>query len=94
MRRPWFILALLLGAFTSGQAQLVLDRSGGFANNGKVPSDSQSWYDIRTLDGASGTIARVELRIHLTEDPEEGNNGDLYAYLSHGGQLVVLLNRV
>lgn len=88
------ILALFLSALVGAQAQLVLDWSSGFAGDGKVPSDGQSWHDTRTLDGISGTVVKVEVRIHLTEDLEEGNNGDLYAYLAHGGQLVVLINRV
>lgn len=88
------ILALFLGALVGAQAQLVLNWDSGFASDGKVPSDGQSWQDTRTLDGIAGTVVKVEVRIHLTEDLEEGNNGDLYAYLWHGGQMVVLLNRV
>jgi len=94
MKPAWFILALFLCGSSSVQAQLVLDWNSGFADGGIVHSDVQSWHDTRTLGGISGPVVKVEVRIHLTEDLQEGNNGDLYAYLSHGGQLVVLLNRV
>jgi len=94
MKRPWLILALVFAAATGGQAQLVLDWSSGFAQDGQVPSDGQGWYDVRTLEGVPGTVVRLEVRVHLFEELEEGNNGDLYAYLSHRGTLVVLLNRV
>lgn len=94
MKAESSILALFLGALVGAQAQSVFNWSSGFANDGKVPSDGESWYDKRTLDSIPGIVVGVEVRIHLTEDLEEGNNGDLYAYLSHGGQTLVLLNRV
>jgi subtilisin-like proprotein convertase family protein len=47
---------------------------------------------ISSTATASG-LGSVINSVTLTLDVSGGNNGDLYAYLSYGGQLVTLLNR-
>lgn len=59
-----------------------------------VGTSSQELKMFGTLTGLPGTVLAAEVRLNLIEDHDEGNNGDLYACLSHGGQLIVLLNRV
>ncbi len=93
MKTNWLLLALTLGSLLPGRAA-VYDWDSGFANNGLIPGDGASWSDTRSLSGLDGTIGSLEVRLHLTENPAERNNGDLYAYLTHGDTIVVLLNRV
>ena len=60
-------------------------------NGGVVPDGSAvPWSDTRQVSGINGLIQKVALRLSL----EDGYNGDLYAYISHGGKKVPLLNRV
>jgi hypothetical protein len=65
--------------------------TGGFANSGNVPDgNTAGWFDTRTLSGVAQTsITDVSVTLNITG----GFNGDLYAYLSHDGVLVPLLNR-
>lgn len=71
---------------------LVSEFNGGFEAGGVVPDgEFVPWSDSRVVAGASGQgILDVSVRIEISG----GYNGDLYAYLSHGGVLVPLLNRV
>jgi subtilisin-like proprotein convertase family protein len=63
----------------------------GFANSGLVPDgNATGWADSRTVQGLSGQVSDVTVRLTFSG----GYNGDLYAYLSHDGVLVPLLNRV
>lgn len=48
------------------------------------------WSDTRTLSGVWGFITDVNVTLNISG----GFNGDLYVYLSHGGQTALLLNRV
>jgi len=48
------------------------------------------WSTTMTVSGADSRITDVNVRLNITG----GYNGDLYAYLSYGGALVPLLNRV
>lgn len=88
------ILTLAIGAMVGSQAQVLLHWNSDFANDGRVPSDGHSWHDARTLQGLSGLIQNIQVHLQLSEEYYEGNNGDLFAFLSHDGQMVVLLNRV
>lgn len=61
------------------------------AQSGQVPDNSTVGF--ATTANASGyqpTITAVSVTLNITG----GFNGDLYAYLSHGGVLLPLLNRV
>ncbi len=66
--------------------------TSGFLNNGRVPDGNVAgWNDTRLFPGVvPGDISEVSVSLDLTG----GFNGDLYAYLSHDGVLVPLLNRV
>jgi len=95
MKPQFTLLALLGAALVNAPAAIVTyDWNNGFADSGLVPGDGSGWWDIRTPSGLTGTIVGLQIRLNLTENPIEENNGDLYAYLSHGSTLVVLLNRV
>lgn len=62
-----------------------------FLNNGVVPDgNATGWSDTRSLSGLAASISSVAVTLNVSS----GNNGDLYAYLSHNGVLVPLLNRV
>ena len=78
----------------AGAAIFSTDWNSGFTAGGVIPTDGNGWWDTRSISGLSGTIVSVAVRLHLVEALPEGNNSDLYAYLSHGGQTVILLNRV
>src|SRR5439155_26347122 len=66
--------------------------NSGFANGGNITdADPTGWSDSRTLSGiADCNIINVQVKLNISR----GCNGDLYGYLSHGGVLVPLLNRV
>ncbi|MCZ7638525.1 MAG: hypothetical protein M5U12_22225 [Verrucomicrobia bacterium] len=49
------------------------------------------WSDTRTLSGLPATGL---LDVNVVLSVVGGYNGDLYAYLAHGGGFTVLLNRV
>jgi subtilisin-like proprotein convertase family protein len=64
---------------------------GSFANGGLIPDGSAV--------GSSATVSVSGLQNYITDisvtlNISGGYNGDLYAYLSYGGVLVPLLNRV
>jgi hypothetical protein len=66
--------------------------NSGFANSGNIPDGNPTgWSDTRTLSGINDfAITDVSVKLNISG----GFNGDLYGYLSHGGVLVPLLNRV
>jgi subtilisin-like proprotein convertase family protein len=67
--------------------------SGPFANGGVVPdANINGWQDTHTIGAfeAGQTILDLNVTLQLSG----GFNGDLYAYLSHDGVNVVLLNRI
>ena len=86
---------LLLGTALAARGALYLEGpwNSGFANGGIIPdgNPSGSW-DTRTVSDipADLTIGTVTVTFTITG----GWNGDLYGYLSHGGVLIPLLNRV
>lgn len=66
--------------------------SSGFQNGGVIPNGSMDGLvDSRTISGISPTLISD---IQITLNISGGYNGDLYAYLTHGTETVVLLNRV
>src|SRR5439155_13228459 len=66
--------------------------NSGFANSGNIPDGNPTgWSDSRTVSGITDfAITDVQVKLNISG----GYNGDLYGYLSHGGVLVPLLNRV
>jgi hypothetical protein len=95
MKRILMVLALSAGCLSpAGAAIYSTNWSSGFTAGGVIPSDGNGWWDTQPIAGLSGTLVSVAVRLHLVEALPEGNNSDLFAYLSHGGQTVILLNRV
>jgi subtilisin-like proprotein convertase family protein len=83
-------LAVLLLACATAQAGLITYDSG-FQNGGVIPdANPTGWSDTRTVSDPGSVINNVSVIINVSG----GYNGDLYAYLSHNGTLVTLLNRV
>ena len=66
--------------------------TGPFANGGVIPDGNPvGLSDSQTLSGMTGlSISDISVSLNISG----GYNGDLYAYLSHDGVLVPLLNRV
>ena len=63
----------------------------GFANGGVIPDGNVAgWSDTRIQSGLQSQITSVSVILNITG----GYNGDLYGYLSHGGALIPLINRV
>jgi hypothetical protein len=76
---------------------LTLTTHGGiisystFANSGYIPDGNAAGsYGTATASGYLPSISDVSVSLNISG----GYNGDLYAYLSYGGVLVPLLNRV
>ncbi len=56
-----------------------------------IPDGNLSgWSDLHTFSGIPAVIESVTVSLNICG----GYNGDLYAYLSHEGALLPLLNRV
>lgn len=51
-------------------------------------------FNVQTVDLGAGSSSFKVVSVSVTLNLDGGFNGDLYAYLSHGGQKAVLLNRV
>ena len=82
---------LLCSRLTSNSALYTETFNSGFANNGIIPDGSTTgWSDTRTLVIADNSITSIAVTLNVLG----GFNGDLYAYISHNGVLVPLLNRV
>jgi len=65
--------------------------NSGFANGGVIPDGNVTgWSDTRTQSGLGSVITDVTVKLNITG----GYNGDLYGYLSYGGSLIPLINRV
>ena len=73
---------------------LVLTAQGGIIyspTGGTIPDGNPTgWASTATVDGELPTVWDVTVTLKISG----GYNGDLYAYLSYGGALVPLLNRV
>src|SRR6266478_6370667 len=89
-RRAFFCL-LVCACVTSNAALYIEAFNSGFANNGNIPDGSVTgWSDTRTLAIGDNSITSISVKLNVSG----GFNGDLYAYISHNGVLVPLLNRV
>ncbi len=63
--------------------------------NAAIPDGNLSgWADTRELSGLPESIQSVTVTLDLQGTDAGAFNGDFYAYLSHGGGIAVLLNRV
>ena len=86
------ILAIL-GLYSAAQAAVFTEAyNSGFANNGDILDGTiLGWSDTRSINSIDAeSITALSVKLNL----DGGFNGDLYAYLSHDGVLVPLLNRV
>ena len=92
MKRILWTSLLTVALNLSASAGLfTYNYSSGFQNGGIIPDGSaDGWSDSRTISGLPSNIEDVNVYLTLSG----GANGDLYAYLSHNGTLVPLLNRV
>lgn len=90
MLKKLLILAALGGWVTGAQA-VVLDFTFNPGDRGTVPDgDLTGWSDSRVVSGVEHVIGSMTVSLQI----QGGWNGDLYGYISHGGDTVVLLNRV
>lgn len=88
MKLRLLTLTLAMGLGLSAQAGSSFFFSTG---NAIIPdNDANGYQDSRTLGGLAGPIADVNVTLTISG----GLNGDLYAWLSHGTGLSILLNRV
>jgi hypothetical protein len=86
------VVGILLPCLSSNAALYQNAYNGGFANSGFVPDgNATGWSDSHTLSGI-GDLHMSDVSVKL--NVSGGFNGDIYAYLSHNGVLVPLLNRV
>lgn len=82
----------LAGVCVTASAQLEYTFDTDLPAGGQVPDGNPSgWSDTRTLSGLPATGL---LDVNVVLSVVGGYNGDLYAYLAHGGGFTVLLNRV
>jgi hypothetical protein len=86
----WILpIILCAGSCATAQAGLYSYSYTGSAVN--IPDGNLSgWSDSHTFSAIPSVIESVTVDLSISG----GYNGDLYAYLSHGGALVPLLNRV
>ena len=90
-RTFWAGLLSLALSFSASAALYTYNFESGFQNGGIVPDGSaDGWTDTRTISVIDTVMEDVNISFTLSG----GANGDLRAYLSHGGVLVPLLNRV
>lgn len=65
--------------------------NSGFANNGVVPDGTlDGLSDTRAISGVGGPITDIQVTLNFSG----GYNSDLYVYLLHGSEMVVLINRL
>ena len=80
----------------SAAVMLALSAQGGiiyssFPNSGNIPDGNPAGSSgTATVSGFLPSISDISVKLNISG----GYNGDLYAYLSYGGVLVPLLNRV
>lgn len=74
------------------QAQTVTESFTGI--NTAIPDgDISGLVNAQTITGHAGLITDVNLTLTVSGTGYGAVNGDIYAYLSHEGQIAVLLNR-
>ena len=85
-------MAMRMAMLVVGLAMLAWSAHAGVINvNANIPDGSAvGWSGTATASGYLPSISDVSVNLNISG----GYNGDLYAYLSYGGVLVPLLNRV
>ncbi len=85
------LVAAATAALPASAQLLTTNWTGGFPNGGVIPDNDPSGLAItETIVGWSGSVSDLSVTLNMTG----GWNGDIYAYLYHGGVMSVLLNRV
>jgi subtilisin-like proprotein convertase family protein len=91
--KPIYLAVLLsLAASLGTQAALFSTTySTGFQNGGVILDGTiDGLTDTRSISGVGGPITDIQVTLNFSG----GYNGDLYVYLLHGSEMVVLINRV
>jgi hypothetical protein len=88
------IVVLGVGLAASGAVYTEGAYTSGFTlGTGSIPDGNlNGWWDTRNVSGIPAGLTLGGVTVTFTISG--GYNGDLYAYLSHNGVLVPLLNRV
>ncbi len=82
------IVALMLGVRITAQAGIIYNYGGSAYD---IPDGNLAGaYSQITVTGADSPLLGLTVALNISG----GYNGDLYAYLSHNGVLVPLLNRI
>jgi hypothetical protein len=82
------VLATAWAAKGADAIQFSYDQ--GFAGGGIIPDGNEAgWTDSRQVTGLGAAIESVSISLDISG----GFNGDLFAFLSHGGVMIPLLNR-
>src|SRR6185436_8524998 len=78
-------------AANAGATLYTFNFTNGFANAGAVPDgNTTGWFDTRNVSGVvDPSINDVNVSLNISG----GFNGDFYAYLAHGTDFAILLNR-
>ena len=88
MKRQFVICSLALIMGWTAQGGIIYST---FPNSGNIPDgDPNGVAGTATASGFNWKITAISVNLNISG----GYNGDLYAYLSYGGVLVPLLNRV
>ncbi|HXP60425.1 MAG TPA: hypothetical protein VN829_08040 [Dongiaceae bacterium] len=87
-----FLIGLVGAGLNLSAPGAMYNFSGGLQNGSVVPAGSlNGWSD--TINAGS-VLPRAINSVTVTVDLSGGYNGDLYAYISHDGQIAMLLNRI
>jgi subtilisin-like proprotein convertase family protein len=88
------LAAILSSACIPVAHSQVTVSSGQFNVNTDIPDGSLSGLsDTRTIPQSVGPILDVTVTLNISGLGDGANNGDYYAYLTHGPAIAVLLNR-
>jgi subtilisin-like proprotein convertase family protein len=95
MKRSTFLIAALLCASSPLARAQVTVNTGPFNVNIDIPDGSLSGLqDTRHIPSSVGPITDISVTLDISSIGTSGaNNGDYYAYLTHGSGFAVLLNR-
>ncbi len=91
IHRLFVVLATLAAAPHANGASILQS----YLVNADIPDDTLAgFHDVQTLSLADSTITDISINLRITPAPGgEAFLGDLYAFVQHGDNIVVLLNR-
>ncbi len=81
---------MVVGILTTLPAVAVTPGTHSGAPFGVPDGNPIGGFSDLTINGAGTIITELQVNLHISG----GYNGDLYAYLSYGGKLLPLLNRI